>query len=29
MVWCVIIMFLLVQVVQWFGTWLGRRLDRR
>ena len=29
MVWCVIIMYVLVQVVQWFGSWLGKRLDRR
>ena len=29
MVWCVVIMFVLVQSTQMAGTWLARRLDRR
>ncbi|MGG5822433.1 methionine ABC transporter permease [Falsiroseomonas sp. HW251] len=29
MVWCVIVMFVLVQGTQWIGDWLVRRLDRR
>lgn len=29
MVWCVVVMFLLVQGTQWIGDWLVRRLDRR
>lgn len=29
MVWCVVVMFVLVQGTQWIGDWLVRRLDRR
>lgn len=29
MVWCVVIMFVLVQITQWLGSWLVRRFDRR
>jgi MFS superfamily sulfate permease-like transporter len=29
MIWCVIIMFILVQCTQWLGDWLVRRADRR
>ena len=29
MVWCVVIMFLLVQTTQIAGGWLARRIDRR
>jgi len=29
MVWCVIVMFLLVQIVQWLGTWAARAVDKR
>lgn len=29
MIWCVIIMYLLVQVVQWLGTWAARAVDKR
>jgi D-methionine transport system permease protein len=29
MVWCVIVMYLLVQLVQWAGSWAARALDRR
>ena len=29
MVWCVVIMFVLVQSTQMVGTWLARRLDKR
>jgi ABC-type methionine transport system permease subunit len=29
MIWCVIIMFILVQCTQWLGDWLVRRSDRR
>jgi D-methionine transport system permease protein len=29
MIWCVIIMFILVQCTQWLGDWLVRRTDRR
>lgn len=29
MVWCVVIMFVLVQATQFGGAWLARRLDRR
>lgn len=29
MVWCVILMFILVQIVQWLGAWATRRVDKR
>lgn len=29
MVWCVVVMFVLVQGTQWVGDWLVRRFDRR
>lgn len=29
MVWCVIIMFVLITLVQWIGNWAARRVDRR
>ena len=29
MVWCVVIMYILVQAIQWLGSWLVRRVDRR
>jgi len=29
MIWCVIIMFVLVQSTQWLGDWLVRRSDKR
>jgi len=29
MIWCVIIMFVLVQFTQWLGDWLVRRSDKR
>mgnify|MGYP003349676647 CR=1 FL=1 len=29
MVWCVVIMYVLVQAIQWLGSWLVRRVDRR
>lgn len=29
MAWCVIVMFLLVQAVQWLGTWAARVVDKR
>jgi D-methionine transport system permease protein len=29
MVWCVVVMFVLVQGTQWIGDWLVRRFDRR
>ena len=29
MIWCVIVMFVLVQVVQWLGTWAARAVDKR
>ena len=29
MVWCVIVMFVLVQAVQWIGTWAARAVDKR
>lgn len=29
MAWCVIVMFLLVQAVQWIGTWAARAVDKR
>ncbi len=29
MVWCVVIMFVLVQSTQWLGAWAARRFDKR
>ena len=29
MIWCVIIMFILVQLAQYLGDWLVRRSDKR
>ena len=29
MVWCVVIMFVLVQATQWAGAWAARRIDKR
>ena len=29
MVWCVIVMFALVQIVQWVGTWAAHAVDKR
>jgi len=29
MVWCVVFMFVLVQIVQWLGAWATRRVDKR
>lgn len=29
MIWCVIVMFVLVQLVQWLGTWAARAVDKR
>ena len=29
MIWCVVIMFVLVQFTQWLGDWLVRRSDKR
>jgi len=29
MVWCVVIMFVLVQLTQIAGAWVARRLDKR
>ena len=29
MIWCVIIMFVLVQLTQWLGSWAARAVDKR
>ncbi len=29
MVWCVILMYLLVQIARWVGSWAARRVDKR
>lgn len=29
MIWCVIVMFILVQAVQWLGSWAARAVDKR
>ena len=29
MIWCVIIMFILVQLTQYLGNWLVARVDKR
>ncbi|KHA51330.1 Binding-protein-dependent transport systems inner membrane component [Sulfitobacter geojensis] len=29
MIWCVIVMFILVQLTQWLGTWAARAVDKR
>jgi ABC-type methionine transport system permease subunit len=29
MIWCVIIMVVLVQIVQWIGSWAARAVDKR
>ncbi|MCR9138523.1 MAG: ABC transporter permease [Alphaproteobacteria bacterium] len=29
MIWCVIVMFALVQAVQWLGSWAARAVDKR